>query len=100
MVYFPYPLHPGGTHPGIVEGLKDIHKEGGWRSFFRGNGTNVIKIAPESACEYAALFYASNLALRRSRLLLFWYSMRSRRLDSPHSEPSQLRLLIHSRYHL
>ncbi len=34
--------------------MRAIHEQGGWRAFFRGNGTNVIKIAPESAFKFFA----------------------------------------------
>jgi solute carrier family 25 phosphate transporter 23/24/25/41 len=36
----------------ILGGLKNIYKEGGTKAFFRGNGTNVIKIIPETAIKF------------------------------------------------
>lgn len=40
--------------PRIVPCVKQIYKEGGILGFFRGNGLNVLKVAPESAIKFYA----------------------------------------------
>jgi len=39
---------------GIWNSIKRIYIQSGWRGFFKGNGTNLIKIAPESGIKFWA----------------------------------------------
>ncbi|KAF0852449.1 mitochondrial solute carrier family 25 (mitochondrial phosphate transporter) member 23/24/25/41 [Andalucia godoyi] len=43
---------PSRRKIGVAQGLRMIYQEGGFRAFFRGNGTNVTKIIPESAIKF------------------------------------------------
>jgi solute carrier family 25 phosphate transporter 23/24/25/41 len=42
------------TKGGVIGGLADMYKEGGVVGFFRGNGINILKVAPESAIKFYA----------------------------------------------
>lgn len=40
------------TYSGIVPGLTAIYRHEGWKGFFKGNGSNVARIAPYSALQF------------------------------------------------
>ena len=53
----------GGSPPGLGEMVRQVAMEGGGRAFFRGNGANCVKIAPETGVKFVAFdLLKSNLA--------------------------------------
>jgi solute carrier family 25 (mitochondrial phosphate transporter), member 23/24/25/41 len=47
-------VHDGRTKMTILSGLRNMAAEGSLKAFFKGNGTNVVKIAPETAIKLTA----------------------------------------------
>ncbi|KNC85782.1 hypothetical protein SARC_02045 [Sphaeroforma arctica JP610] len=51
----------GPMQGGVLQGLRNIYNDGGWRAFWRGNGMNIIKITPESAVKFYTYETVKNL---------------------------------------
>lgn len=47
-------LGPGQTPPGVITTLREIYRAEGIKGYFKGNGTNVLRIAPYSAVQFAS----------------------------------------------
>eukprot|EP00475_Leptophrys_vorax_P038935 TRINITY_DN6953_c0_g1_i2.p1 TRINITY_DN6953_c0_g1~~TRINITY_DN6953_c0_g1_i2.p1 ORF type:complete len:483 (-),score=99.76 TRINITY_DN6953_c0_g1_i2:294-1742(-) len=57
-------------HPSLVSVFQQIKHDGGWKAFFRGNGTNVLKVAPENAVKFY-VYDRMQTFLKNSRILRF-----------------------------
>lgn len=48
-----FQLHTDNSQSGIIRSLRKMHEEEGVLGFFRGNGTNIVRIIPYSAVQFA-----------------------------------------------
>eukprot|EP00761_Pharyngomonas_kirbyi_P012825 gb/GECH01012852.1/.p1 GENE.gb/GECH01012852.1/~~gb/GECH01012852.1/.p1 ORF type:complete len:320 (+),score=68.20 gb/GECH01012852.1/:1-960(+) len=46
--------HAAGQYKGIFRSIVDIGKEEGWRGYFKGNGTNVVRVIPYSSVQFVS----------------------------------------------
>lgn len=61
---------PGSQRISLPQAVKAIYQEGGALGFFRGNLTNCIKIAPETACKFYTFDQFKTLLARCGRVVL------------------------------
>lgn len=52
------------AYTGVWSTLNRMWKEEGWRGFMRGNGTNVIRMIPYSASQFAAYEYFKSALMK------------------------------------
>lgn len=48
------PAPQSSQYKGILQTLVRIGREEGWRGYFKGNGTNILRIVPYSAVQFAS----------------------------------------------
>lgn len=61
-------VQAGGEYRGLWASLRRIHAEEGWRGGFKGNGTNVLRVAPSAAVRFSSFeLFKRKLLERRAR---------------------------------
>jgi solute carrier family 25 phosphate transporter 23/24/25/41 len=45
-------MQRGQTTPSMIQSVVQIYREGGMMNFYKGNGTNIVKIAPETGVKF------------------------------------------------
>lgn len=60
---------------GIFSTFKTIWKQDGWRGYFKGNGTNILRIVPYSAIQFASYEKYKKVSPFFISLFLLTYSL-------------------------
>ena len=61
----------GGNYSGVISTLARMRREEGWRGYFKGNLTNIVRIVPYSAVQFSTYELAKQVS---SSSFMFSYS--------------------------
>jgi len=60
-------MQRGQTTPSMIQSVVQIYREGGMMNFYKGNGTNIVKIAPETGVKFFVYEKMKNVLSKDSK---------------------------------